>query len=131
MEKIHPVCRLDKKLYSIITPDITTDEVIITDTQIAHIKERHPDDYERFVKYGASVIEDPDYILEANKPFSGVLLKEIVESGEKLYLILRLKTSAEPGNFKNSVITFTKIKPKEWKRMLRNKKILYKMEDYG
>ena len=131
VEKIHLVCRLDKKLYSIITPDITTDEVIITDTQIAHIRERHPEDYERFVKYGASVIEKPDYILEANKPFSGVLLKEIVESGEKLYLILRLKTSVEPDNFKNSVITFTKIKPKEWRRMLRNKKILYKMEDDG
>ena len=120
---------MDKNLYSVITPDITTDEVIITDTQISHIKKRHSEDYGRFIKYCISVIVKPDYILKANKPFSGVLLKEIVESQEHLYLVLRLKTSSDPMDYKNSVITFSKIKAKEWQRMLRNKKILYKRYD--
>lgn len=129
MDRVHYICKLDKSLYSIITGDIASDEVIITDTQIRHIQERHPDDYERFVRYAKNVIESPDYIIEANKPDSGVLLKEVVENGEKLYLVLRLKTLSDPKEYKNSVITFTKIKPKEWRRMLRNKKILYKSKD--
>ena len=131
MEHIHHICRLDKELYSVIAPDIATDEVIITDVQIRHIQERHPDDYEKFLQYGADIIARPDYILEANKPFSGVLLKELEENGERLYLVLRLKTSVDPPDFKNSVITFTKIKPKEWRRLLRNKKILYKSSRNG
>lgn len=129
MDKVHYLCTLDKDLYRVITEDICSDEVIITDTQINHIQERHPDDYERFLKHGKDMVLNPDYIIEANKPFSGVLLKETVEKGEKLYLVLRLKTSVDPKDHKNSVITFTKIKPKEWRRMLRNKKILYKRAD--
>ena len=129
MDKVHYLCTLDKDLYRVITEDICSDEVIITDTQINHIQERHPDDYERFLKHGKDMVLNPDYIIEANKPFSGVLLKETVEKGEKLYLVLRLKTSVDPKDHKNSVITFTKIKPKEWRRMLRNKKILYKRVD--
>lgn len=45
------VCKLDKELYKVITEDIRTDEVIITDERIQHIQERHPDDYERFSTY--------------------------------------------------------------------------------
>jgi len=129
MDKAHYLCKLNKAICGVITEDICSDEVIITDKQIKHIQERHPDDYEIFLKHGRDMILNPDYILEANKPFSGVLLKEIVENGEKLYLVLRLKTSLDPVEYKNSVITFTKIKPKEWRRMLRNKKILYKRAD--
>ena len=39
------VCKLDKELYKVVTEDIRTDEVIITDERIQHIQERHPDDY--------------------------------------------------------------------------------------
>ena len=47
--------------------------------RIQHIEERHPGDYEQFVKYVADILENPDYILEANKPNNGVILKEIEE----------------------------------------------------
>ena len=124
--EIHPVCRLSKELYSVVTSDITTDEVIITDTQIAHIKDRHPKDYELFVKHGAGMIASPDYILAANKPFSAVVLKEVEEGGERLKLILRLKTSVDPADFKNSIITFQSVNAKRFDRYVKNGKILYK-----
>ena len=41
---------------------------------------------------------------------------------------MRLATSTDNPNYKNSVITFMKIREKEWNRLLRNKKILYKFE---
>lgn len=40
------VGKIDKEKYRCITEDIVTDEVIITDERIGHIKERHPNDYE-------------------------------------------------------------------------------------
>lgn len=46
-----------------------------------------------------NIVEDPDFIIESNNP-----------------------------NFKNSIITFMKINEKEWSRLIRNKRILYKKD---
>ena len=129
MKETYFLCRLNKDLYRIISPDIATDEVIVTEERLQHIMERHPKDYDLFLKYGVDMIINPDYILEANLPVSAVIFKEVQEGSEKLKLILRLKTSADPATFKNSVITFQAIREKEWRRILRNKKILYKCSD--
>ena len=43
-------------------------------------------------------------------------------------MILRLKTSDEPVDYKNSILTFLKIDEKRFHRYLRTKKILYKSE---
>ena len=119
------VCKLDRELYSVVTKDIASDDVIITDKQIEHIKERHPNDFELFAKFFAEMIRDPDYILEANKPNTAIVLKEVEVDGRKLKLILRLKTSADPAEYKTSIITFQHIREKEWRRVIRNIKILY------
>lgn len=122
---MHFVCKLDRELYSVVTKDIASDDVIITDKQIEHIKERHPNDFELFAKFFAEMIRDPDYILEANKPNTAIVLKEVEVDGRKLKLILRLKTSADPTEYKTSIITFQHIREKEWRRVIRNIKILY------
>lgn len=125
---VHTVGKIDREIYKCITDDIVTDEVIITDNQIKHIKERHPNDYERFSQYFKEIVEKPDYILEANKPNTALILKEIIRGNEVFKNVLRLVTSNDNPEYKNSVITFMKIDLKEWKRLLRNKKILYKRE---
>lgn len=126
---VHVVGRIDRNIYKCITEDIVTDEVIITDERIGHIKERHPNDYERYYSYLKSIVENPDYIIEANKPNTALILREIKESEEKQFkTILRLMTSTDNPDFKNSIITFMKISEKEWSRLLRNKRILYKKE---
>ena len=122
------VTRLDIEKYKCVSEDITTDEVIITDERIQHIKERHPNDYERFGSYIAVAIEKPDYIIEDKQPATAMVLKRIEESGEHFRLAIRLATSSDNPEYKNSVITFLKIREKEWKRLIRNKKILYKSE---
>ena len=126
VKSLHFVCKLDKNLYSVVTKDIASDEVIITDEQIKHIKERHPNDFELFASFFVEMIRDPDYIIEANKPNTALVLKEIEFDGRKLKLILRLKTSLDPADYKNSIITFQHIRDKEWRRVIRNTKILYK-----
>lgn len=123
---VHFIGKIDKNIYKCITEDIVTDEVIITDNQIQHIKDRHPNDYERFSQYFSEIIANPDYILEANKPNTAFVLKQIEKDGVNFQLILRLRTSQDPKGYKNSVITFLKIEQKKWDKYLRNKKILYR-----
>lgn len=125
---VREVCRLDIKKYRCVSQNIATDEVIITGERIAHIQARHPEDYERFSTYIPKIIRDPDYIIEDTRPNTAMVLKEIVENGERFRLTLRIVTPEDHPGYKNSVITFMKIRESEWRRLIRNKKILYKSE---
>ena len=122
------VGKIDRNIYKCITDDIVTEDVIITDERISHIKERHPNDYERYYKYMKEVIEKPDFIISGNKPNTALILKEFSYGDEQFKTIYRLITSFDNTNFKNSIITFMKINNREWERLLRNKEILYKKE---
>jgi len=126
--EVYVVGKIDRNFYKCITEDILTDEVILTEERVAHIKERHPKDYERYQKYIAEILEQPDYIIQANKPNTGIVLKQIAENEEKFQLVLRLKMQEDKPDFKNSVITFLKINERTWNKYLRNKKILYKRD---
>ena len=122
------ICKLDRGIYSCITKDIVTDEVVLMNERILHIKDHHPNDYERFGSYIRRMIEQPDYIVEANreKERSGLVLKSFEENGEQFRLVLRIVTSSDRAGLKNSVITFQYVKKKEYERLIRNKKILYR-----
>ena len=125
---MYRVGKIDREIYHCIAEDIVTDKFIITVVQIMHIRERHPNDYELFSTYFDEIIRDPDYIIEAKKPNTALILKEIKDVKEVFKMVLRLITSKDNFDYKNSIITFMKIDDKEWNRLLRNKKILYKRE---
>ena len=120
--------KIDKRIFSCVSKDITTDEVVITEQQIEHVKKRHPNDYEQFGSFLAEIVAEPDYIIEANKVNTALILKTIKLNGELFKTVLRLAASTDNPDYKNSVITFMKIDEKEYSRLLRNKKILYKSE---
>ena len=120
--------RIDIEKYRVASSHIRTDEVIITDERILHIKQRHPNDFERYAHYLTEVVETPDYILESKKPNTAFLLKSFMEAGEHFQLILRLAVEGDAEGYKNSVITFLKVEEKRYNRYLRTKKILYKSE---
>lgn len=121
------VGRIDINIYKCMSDDVVTDEVIITDRQIEHICERHPNDYEQFQQYFEEIISDPDYIIETPRPKTALVLKEVViQDHESFKMVIRLATSEDNLEYKNSIITFMRIDEKEWRRLLRNKKILYK-----
>lgn len=124
--EVHTIGKIDKNIYKCVTEDIVTDEVVITDNQIQHIKDRHPGDYERFSKYFREIVTNPDYIIESKKPNTAIILKEIIDKGDRFQTVLRLCTSEDPNGYKNSIITFLKIDEKRWERYLRTKAILYK-----
>lgn len=119
---------IDIEKYRCITEDITTDEVVITPERVQHIKDRHPGDYERYFRYIKEIVEEPDYILEANKPNSALVLKHIEENGKNYKMILRLKTSCDSDEYRNSIISFQKVEEKRYTRYTNSEKVLYKRE---
>ncbi len=128
VDKVYSIGKIDINIYKCVTDDIQTDEVIITDERIEHIKERHPNDYERYYQYIEQAVIQPDYIIESHKINTALILKEFNDDDLQFKMVLRLLTSKDSNKFKNSIITFMKIDEKEWKRLIRNKKILYKKE---
>lgn len=120
--------KIDRNIYSVVSPHIQTDEVIITDERIAHIQKRHPNTFEQYAKYIQKIIEEPDYILEANRPNTAFVLKEFTENDKRFQLILRLAVEGDQPGYKNSVITFLNVEEKRYRRYLRTKNILYKSE---
>ncbi len=99
---MHVICKIDRTIYSVVTPCITTD------AQIDHIKDHHPQDYERYAAYLPDVLMQPDYILEANRPHTAFVLKAFRVDGVRFQLILRLVTVENPEGYSNSIITFLK-----------------------
>jgi hypothetical protein len=47
---VYSIGKINQKIYKCITEDIITEEVIITDNQIQHIKDRHPEAYNKVLK---------------------------------------------------------------------------------
>ena len=88
--EVHTVGKIDREIYKCITADIRTDEVIITDNQIQHIKIRHPNDYERFSEYFGEIVSNPDFIVETSKPNTALILKEIFAENEQFKTVLSL-----------------------------------------
>lgn len=121
--------KIDKEKFKNITDDITTEDVVLTEKQVDHIKERHPNDYENYFKYFSQIIENPDYIIRDTMRNTGILLKEIVEKDERFQLILRLHTNEDNPEYKNSIITFFKLSKKKYNQYLCNKEIVWKRLD--
>ena len=124
-QKVLFIGRIDLDIYKCITEDIVTDEVVITNNQIEHIKERHEDVLETILENMKEIIENPDYIIEDRRENTGLIVKKI-ESSDNIQMVLRICTSKAPKGYKNSIISSWKISEKRLQNYLRNKRILYK-----
>ena len=122
------ICKIDRELYRVVDQDLVTDDVIITEQQILHIEDGHPGDYDRFSSHIPLILKEPDYILRGNRPHTALVLKEIVTPELTAEVVLRLKVSDDPEDYKNSIITMWNISQKRFRRLLRQSEILYKKE---
>ena len=125
---IHSLGKLNFEIYSCITTDFITDEVIITEEQLSHIREKHPEAYQDTLLYVKDVLDDPDYIFKDKKENSGIVVKKIINEEEHSLLVIKIITSKDNKDYKNSVITGWKITEKRLNNYIRNKNIIYKKE---
>lgn len=124
--QVHLVGKIDREIYKCITADIVTDEVIITDERIEHIKERHPSDYKMVIEHMTEAIRNPDYILNDERANTGLIIKSLHE--DNIQVVLRIHTSKDEAGYKNSIISCWRISKRRLLNYLRNKEILYKKE---
>ena len=122
------VCDLNPEIYNRVVPIIKTCHVIITDKQLIHIRERHPDISETVMERLAEIIQEPDYIIATEKLYTANVLKKIECNGKSYQLVLRIYTDGDPDGFQNSIITFMSVNEKRYQQYLRNRRILYKRE---
>lgn len=127
-KEVNYVCDLDPNIYKAVTPDIASHQVIITDKQLVHIRERHPDIAPDVLWHLSEAVMSPDYIIETDMPNTANILKKLTVNGRGYQVVLRLKTSQDPAEYCDSIITFMSVNEKRWRQYLRNRKILYSRE---
>ena len=126
--QVHYVGKINRDIYKCITEDIVTDEVIITDNQMQHILNRHPEAYKEVIDYLSDIIREPDFIISDKHENTGLVIKKIKTEKEYAQMVLRICTQNDNPNYKNSVISCWEISEKRLQNYLRNKTILYKRE---
>lgn len=114
-------------IYQCISKEYVTDKVVITEKQLVHIKERHPEAYHNAISYIEGILEEPDYIMKDKKPNTGLVIKQVVSDEKHMLFVLRICTSYKEG-YQNSIITSWEISKARLKNYLKNKQILYKRE---
>ena len=90
---MHTIGRINKSIYSCITEDIVTDEVIITDNQLQHILHRHPEVYKEVTDYLNDIISAPDFIIKDEHKNTGLVVKRIKTKEEYAQMVLRICAS--------------------------------------
>ena len=113
---------------------IQTDEIIITEERINHIKMRHPEDYSLFNIYGAICVKDPDYIIKDGKHDGTIFMVKKLED-TNLNVVARIALETDDKGIMNSVMTFYRIRERNLIKLIRKNSsltgkdaLLYKKE---
>lgn len=126
-EDIIELGSLDINIYNCISPQINTDRVIITNKQLEHILDHHPEAYHEALIELKSTLATPDYIFKDDKHINtGLVVKAIQTKNTYLYIVLRICTNSINDTLANSIISGWKISEKRLKNYLKHKTILYK-----
>lgn len=106
---------------------IQTNEIIVTNERLNHIKERHLADYELFEEYGRECVQNPDYIIKDNKNKGTVfMVRKLPDTN--LNVVSRLALEKDENGLKNSIMTFYRIRERNLKKLIEKNTLLYKKE---
>ena len=86
---IHSLGTLDWNIYDCISSNHIADEVIITEEQMMHIRERHPEAYIDTMHYVREILDDPDYIFRDKRPNTGLVVKRFLTVKKVLFWYLK------------------------------------------
>ena len=103
---------------------LQTDEVIVMEERLTHIKSHHPQDYELFGIYGEKCIFDPDMIItDDSAPGTVLLIKQIENTN--VSAVTRLSLTTDQDGYKNSIITFHRMRKKSVRNKVKKGRIIY------
>lgn len=123
---------LNINLYKCISEKIATEKVILTDKQILHMIEHHPEAYSDVLAELNDTLASPDYIIRDEKhDDTGLVIRKLTSDKTQqnhTFIVLRICSDTKNGILSNSIISGWKISDKRLQSYLRNKTILYKNE---
>ena len=118
---------LDPALLQNYFGKLRTTEVVVTEERIAHIRERHPEDFALFVQYGAETVLSPDLLILDEKHVGTIFaVRRLTETN--LNVVVRLALEIYKNDYKNSVMTFYRLRDKNLKKLLEKNRLLYSRE---
>lgn len=122
--------KIDKKRYACITPNIRSENVVLTDNQREHIiRRRGQEFFEQFYPYFAEIAQEPDYIFQDKRhENTAISCKTLEISGKHVHLVIRLAVEENEKGLENSIITVLIENDKRYRQRLRNNTPLYKRE---
>ena len=127
MTEIQSLGKINIKVLEKEYGKIQTDEIVVTNERIDHIKQRHPDDYALFKQYGKESVASPDMIIRDIKHEGTVfMVKHLPETN--LNVVVRVVLETDDNNLKNSVMIFYRIREKNLKKLINKNGLLYKKE---
>lgn len=104
---------------------LQTDDIIITNERLEHIKEQHQIDYALFERYGREVVQEPDIIIKDEKHIATVfMIKRFININ--LNAVVRLAMGTDSGELKNSVMTFYRIRESNLTKLINKNKVIFK-----
>lgn len=106
---------------------LKTDELIITNERIEHIKIRHSEDFELFEQYSLLVVNEPEFVIKDEKNENTVFITKKLEN-TNLNLVVKIILETDEDDLKNSVMTFYRIRDKNLKKLINKNRTLYKKE---
>lgn len=127
MLKMQSLGTINTKIFEKEFGKIQTDEIIVTNERMEHIKIRHPEDYDLFEKYGKESVSDPDFVIRDCKNKGTVfMIKKLPETN--LNVVVRVVLETDDSKLKNSVMTFYRIRERNLKKLIEKNELLYKKE---
>lgn len=127
MTEIRSLGKIDIKILEKEYGKIQTDEIIVTNERINHIKGRHPEDFEFVHKYGIESVEHPDVIIKDEKHEGHVFMDKRIPD-TNLNVVVRVALETDEEGLKNSVMTFYRIRERNLRKLSEKNKLLYKRE---
>lgn len=125
--QIYEMGCIDVQIFKDKFGDIQTDKVILTEERLEHIKNHHPQDILLFSEYGKECVQYPDLILADSKNIGTVfMIKKVADTN--LNVVIRLVLAKDDNSFKNSIMTFWRIRDKNVQKLLTKGELLYKKE---
>lgn len=113
---------IDAEKFKPIAKNIRGTEVVLTERQAAHIKERRGEKFfEEYSKYFEEIVHDPEYIFKDDAHENTALACKCIEAkGKSVNLVIRLAVSQDEKGRKHSIITAVIESKKRFKQRLRN-----------
>lgn len=71
VDNVQYIGKIDLDIYRVVTDDIRTDDVVLSDAQRKHIQESHPEDYKEFSQH-LQTSNDPDRFMNSVITFQHV-----------------------------------------------------------